>query len=1099
MIKIRGENVLSDLIKNKKYKYKLSLCKMNYEYIMPIEYTALNFTRKFNDYDELTVSIPKKVSVYSSKKGSYGSHTINNPAWDKTISGSIILVMIYDGNKNIFSEYFTVSDFILSSEQSTKDLSCIAAHQSLFNRLNLSGYEQIRKLYEYDTNYTNGTSFDINDNTSGGILNYILEYKLGNKNYSSSKNFWKVTYYDEALNDIFDYNDITESDLNSLRANVSYYWHISRRYDSLDAYSGNISKTWEDGSNKFTVKKWAYKFNELLSRPSIDTVSSTQELTDLYLNRIYLQNTINKILECIDDSIDKLYISSSFENIKKDTYIGTKLLTSAEEALSNLQAFIDAMITENNASKDEITSYIEECMLLFTDITQNLITPLLIFKGAGGRPPYRYMHLDGVNLTDAFSQIADSYCCVFEFNNYNKEIKIYSRNNENINKTNSIPISDKNLIKEIQRQDNHEKIITRLYITGKDDATISGITYNGERYVDDFSYFMKEEYMSPDLINALIKYKEKTESYIGETGKGLLETLIGYDQKYESKMNDFMYLYDYYVKYVYSSSEYEDIGVKLNKAIHNDDKVQTEVLKEEQSAMYKIVASYMSVLDGTLDYEESHWCGTDYAKDKAAVDFFDGTSSSSSSSLNGGDYADKMKKFFDNCYYIIAQKYSLQDTYKYDKVLDNNGSRLFSGDLLSELENFIFESEETADTISDKYALLYYAKNYMDYINKVPITININLADILSSKKYQSMWERLNKVGDLISIDYPAFGLNKSYFRLLSYTHDPVSSSLEMTFGNSYEIQNIYNTFLNGVVKTALDLSKSSSKYQSSWDEYLQKKELYLQEGKDIDASINSIRSNGKLIIGKGGITLSKCPDNAIKQYADGLYSPNSNLTNTDFSSIYSSDSGIAADITVNSVKTDYKRSYNYLKGIRDNINYIYLHDEKFLFISDMFYSEEPIGLTGADGTKMYWKTDPLSWEGGITLANISKQMTSSPTDYSVNVYQYTSYTKGSWSFEDEILTPEDSSEPVINAIPVLTIGTGDGSGNGTAKIRKDEDGLYISYKSRTSSDMIGIKIKDDNIYQIKGTNEYIMYPMMIVDEMPSSFPEDILVFVKQQ
>ena len=253
--------MISELIKNKRYTYKLFLHKINYEYIMPLKYTKISFTRKFNDYDELSVAIPQKTTYRENES----RKTTDNPAWDKAVSGGIILMRIYDGEDNVFNEYFSISDFSLSSSQNEKELSCVAAHQILFNRLLLNGYDQIRKLYEYTDSYQSGVKFDTKDDSAGGILNYIIEYKLFNENYSSSNDFWKVTYYDESLNDIFDNNAILKSDLESLRTNIAYYWHISRRYDDYSTYTGNVPTVTEDGTPKQTVKKWADKFGTLLS------------------------------------------------------------------------------------------------------------------------------------------------------------------------------------------------------------------------------------------------------------------------------------------------------------------------------------------------------------------------------------------------------------------------------------------------------------------------------------------------------------------------------------------------------------------------------------------------------------------------------------------------------------------------------------------------------------------------------------------------------------------------------------------------------------------------------------------------------------------
>lgn len=1109
---------LSELLQNKKYEYKFTLHKMNFQYIMPLYPIEFSITNNYSTFNEINLTIQKKTTLRSINTN-IEKNIIENPAWKIATTGAVVLVKALDGNDVVYEEYFKVSSDDMSLDETTKNLTCQSMTQYVFNHVKLRGYDAIRKLYEYDYNksYSSGVKFDLKDNTTGGVLNYIIEYCLNNPNYSISDNQWKVTFFDkENLDKTFQNDTVTKNDIDYIKNRIMTYWHWSQteeNWDLFDTDSTDISIKDDSGKEKITFNKWYKEIIEITSTGSgMEEVPSTEQFSDLYMNKVELQKALNQISSDLIEVIDTFRLRNRYEKLINDFYIGTKAFTIAENIVAQMQVFIDSLITENNIAVG-VSKYVEDSIHVFEDVTRNLFTPLLIFKGCSGIPPYRNLKIDSSNLVDTFKQIEEAYQCKFFFNNVKKEIQVYARNNPSLNEDTHVLITPKNIITNLQRQDNAEQVITRLYINGKNNTVISGITPMGVRYFDDFTYFKSNKYMSDELINALNVYDSLIADFKEEgSTRNLQEYLISQDQLYESKNYDFLYIYDYYIKWLNADKEYEYIGELIHKAKTQEEKDAYEV---ERTALEDSIHSYESVMTNTLAYEEKHWCGITYQSEAEAEGYkFVG---------EGDKWSLLMQKFFDNVHYILIKKTKLQESYQY-KNIQYNGNNLFTDELLGELEHFVNEEDLDVNTISDSRALLYYAQNYMQYINKIPTTFTVNAISILDNKKYQTLWQKLTKVGDYIAIDCPELNINKELCKLMSFTHNPVTHEFNLTFTNEDELKDDYNIFINGVVKKALDLSKSADKYQDSWDEYVQKKELYLEEGQNIDAQINSIVAGNKPIISKSGLVISPKAGNGIKQLADGVYCPAGNGgNNTEDGGInntmFNGESGLSADITVNRLKTDSQRILYYLLSQYENpdyhnktIDYIDLYEEKLSFITDTITNgtetkaiTDVKQLTSDNGaTKYYYSIPPDGW--GITISSsnetevkreIAKHLitdtklmrikqwvdkdgkivpegttgatinwvigTPTATDlpkYNVMVFDYFSFIKGGWSFEEYTTALGNKDK-----IPTIRLGTGSGNGdNGQAIIRKGEDGIEIDYKTRKDGKHNTVLLTDDGI-----------------------------------
>lgn len=162
------------------------------------------------------------------------------------------------------------------------------------------------------------------------------------------------------------------------------------------------------------------------------------------------------------------------------------------------------------------------------------------------------------------------------------------------------------------------------------------------------------------------------------------------------------------------------------------------------------------------------------------------------------------------------------------------------------------------------------------------------------------------------------------------------------------------------------------------------------------------------------------------------------------------SDFGNIADLTVDELRTDYKRAQRYLAGDTSDLDYIHIHDDKVRFITAETDGSR-IEQLNVDGQLFYWKDETMT------------QMTCEEvTEWPVMVYAYTEQEKGSFAFQPTI-------GPDGNTItfPTITLGVGSGEGdNAKAVIRKHYGGLDIVYRTSAGVDA-GIYFRDDGFVDV--------------------------------
>ena len=125
---------------------------------------------------------------------------------------------------------------------------------------------------------------------------------------------------------------------------------------------------------------------------------------------------------------------------------------------------------------------------------------------------------------------------------------------------------------------------------------------------------------------------------------------------------------------------------------------------------------------------------------------------------------------------------------------------------------------------------------------------------------------------------------------------------------------------------------------------------------------------------------------------------------------------GSIADLTVDELRTDYKRAARYLAGNTENIDYIHIHDEEIDFITGTVVREEGEPQTEQlhHGSRFFY------WADEEHTRMTGEEVTAWP----VIVYRYAEAKKGRFCFIEE----EDHHGNTYK-VPVLKLGQGSDAG----------------------------------------------------------------------
>ena len=102
--------------------------------------------------------------------------------------------------------------------------------------------------------------------------------------------------------------------------------------------------------------------------------------------------------------------------------------------------------------------------------------------------------------------VAEQFECIVIFDTYNKLVNLYDI--DSFGGGIKICLSNDNYVRSLEQQTSSSDIVTRLRLVGNEGITINDTNPSNVDYLENYSYFIENQEMSNELINALNKFNE---------------------------------------------------------------------------------------------------------------------------------------------------------------------------------------------------------------------------------------------------------------------------------------------------------------------------------------------------------------------------------------------------------------------------------------------------------------------------------------------------------------------------------------------------------------------------------------------------------------
>lgn len=420
---------------------------------------------------------------------------------------------------------------------------------------------------------------------------------------------------------------------------------------------------------------------------------------------------------------------------------------------------IDDIVKYNDFSEhlliDEI-SYDESLGSLSVDGNYDSTEGNLQLNVQNKTPKMRWQESVNTSWLDYLSKtISTQFDCYVHFDNKNQLVDLYDMSSfgENLN----LALSYDNYIKSLEKSSSSSDLVTKLVLIGnEEECVIEDYTVTGTNYIEDYSYYIDNEEMSRELINALNKYNEMT-AQRSVTWKTLRENKIQLEGDLTNKKNE-----------------------ELNKLS------MIKVLKENYS-FYSGKMGTDEDVTGTYTQLASETADQIQAYENQSKDLYNAIQDLELQI----DLTEKAIKEIN----ILCQKKT---------ATDENGNVIFGTDdrLLNELKKFISSETFSDDSYYDAEEMIMSGGKKLDILSKPTRTWDIDVEDFtrrLVSNNFRQQWKGTLGLGDIIYL------LNRDgseeFIYFVGYEKNYRSKSLSLTLSDKKESEEVVR-YINDWLKT---------------------------------------------------------------------------------------------------------------------------------------------------------------------------------------------------------------------------------------------------------------------------------------------------------
>lgn len=362
------------------------------------------------------------------------------------------------------------------------------------------------------------------------------------------------------------------------------------------------------------------------------------------------------------------------------------------------------------------------------------------------------------NLLDFVYYASERYGNVIPIvDTVNKTVSFYLDENLGVNE--GLYISDNKYLKSLNKVENFDDIVTRLYIYGKDNISINSISPTGREYIEDFSFYMHgfeqdedgnvishSPYMSDDLCKAIIRYNQLIESKTGEF-QTLLQQRESLQQTLTQKENELFAL----------ETELRLIEDAIDVGIKNGDDL-TNLNQQKNAKLGEINAKKAEIASINVQIDANT-----------------------------------------NQISVLRTTISIENNFTPAQIIERN--------------KFIRESVWQDNNYTKPEDLLVEGKEKLKRVSQPIVSYTIDVVDFTRALNTPFDWNRL-KLGGIVTVHYPRFNINIEA-KVIEINHEIDENRLTLTIANSKDIKqgflkiaDLINRNIN--TSTTLDMNKGS-------------------------------------------------------------------------------------------------------------------------------------------------------------------------------------------------------------------------------------------------------------------------------------------------
>lgn len=334
----------------------------------------------------------------------------------------------------------------------------------------------------------------------------------------------------------------------------------------------------------------------------------------------------------------------------------------------------------------------------------------------------RYQESVSTNWYDyIMDDISTQFECYPIFDSYNKLINLYDESELGDNL--ELVLSYDNYLKLNEKTTSTEEIVTRLTLVGNEDLTVVNCNPTGLRYIENFTYYIENEEMSNDLIDALELYDIMTK-----------ERTIRWNELRILKEEKNTVFTEKQKKLLLAYSMIQSLETALNMTTSD---------------------SYKSVLSQQL---------TEQIDQRTLLER-------------------DINILYTEIQTISEEITTLNKLCRKEYATDRNGDLIFDSELLDELKEFIYQDTYTNDNITSDTDLLKLGLKQLGEISRPTKSWTIdsvNFIERLLDNDARNQWEGQLGLGDMIILK----GDTAEPIYLVGYTQDFKNQRLHLQISN---------------------------------------------------------------------------------------------------------------------------------------------------------------------------------------------------------------------------------------------------------------------------------------------------------------------------